>query len=352
MEDFISKYQYHLPDNLIASVPIEPRDHARVLIYDTKADSIVIDHFYNLHNYVPTQSLLVMNTTKVVPARVILYKPTGGKIECLFLVNETTNDGTIKIIVDRKLEPGVRLTREDFAFDVVSQDEQFFFLKPLFSIERLEEFLAVYGTTPTPKYLGEQKLSEDELRIRYQSLMADAAKPKSVAAPTASLHFTDAVFQNLAQQGTRVAPVTLHVGMGTFAPLNASMIKDKKLHTEWYEIDARTVHDIQNTKKSSNSVIAVGTTVVRTLESAGSELLNQTPRDYSGDTNIFIYPPHNFIIPDQLITNFHVPRSSLMCLVDAFLQHKGAGKSILDLYQIAIENQMRFFSFGDALYIK
>lgn len=352
MEDFVSKYQYDLPEELIATTPIEPRDHARVLVYDTKTDTVTIDHFYNIHNHVPHNSLLVMNTTKVVPARVVLYKPTGGKIECLFLINEGIHDGLVKIIVDRKLEPGIVITREQYSFDVVSQDEQFFFLKPQFPIEQLQNFFNEFGTTPTPKYLGQQSLSESDLRVRYQSLMADTKKSASVAAPTASLHFTESVFQNLQEQGIEVAPVTLHVGMGTFAPLNDTMIQEKKLHTESYEVTQDTVEKIQNRKKNHLPIIAVGTTVVRTLESVGSKLLQKDLQNYAGDTNIFIYPPHQFTIPDQLITNFHVPGSSLICLVDAFLQDKGARKSILDLYQIAIENKMRFFSFGDAMYIK
>lgn len=348
----LDQYQYDVPKELIAATPIEPRDHARVLVYDTATDTVTIDHFYHLSRHVPQESLLVMNTTRVVPARVILYKPTGGKIECLFLVNEGIHDGALKIIVDRKLEPGTRLIRDEYVFDVVAQDEQFFFVRPQFPVEHIATFLERYGTTPTPKYLGKQSLSEQELRTRYQSLLADKSKSASVAAPTASLHFTDEVFASLRQQGTLVAPVTLHVGMGTFAPVDTTMIENKQLHTETYEIPQTTTQQIQRAKESKKPVIAVGTTVTRTLETVGAQLITNNANTYTGATSIFILPPYDFTVVDQLITNFHVPASSLMCLVDAFLQHKKAKRGILELYAIAIEHQMRFFSFGDAMYIK
>lgn len=340
-ESLLQKYNYELPKELIATQPIEPRDAARVLVYDTATDMVTIDIFKNIVKHIEPRSTLVMNTTKVVPARVIMHKPTGGKIEVLFLVNEQTNDDTIKAIVDRKLEAGVIVSVGSYSFDVIRQDEQFFFLKPQFDVSKLEEFFETHGTTPTPKYLGQQTLPEQQLRERYQSLMAQT--PASVAAPTASLHFTDEVFESLQNSNISITPVTLHVGMGTFAPLSETMITEGKLHTEWYEIPNETIHNLNTAK---GPVIAVGTTVVRTLESYGQT--NQP----SGATHIFIKPPFDFKNIDQLITNFHVPQSSLMCLVDAFLQYKGAKKSILDLYQIAIENKMRFFSFGDAMYIK
>jgi len=335
-------YTYIVPERLIARTPIEPRDAAKVLIYDTQTNTVHIDTFANIAQYMDTQSIVVMNTTKVVPARVVLHKETGGKIEVLFLVNEQTGDDTIKAIVDRKLEAGTTLSIGNYIFNVVRQDEQFFFLHPQFPMEQLTEFFESYGTTPTPKYLGKQSLSEDKLRERYQSLLAQT--PASVAAPTASLHFTENVFQSLKEKEISVVPVTLHVGMGTFAPLSEIMIKENKLHTEWYEIPDTSITAIQqNTKRP---IVAVGTTVVRTLESyAQSHATN-------GATDIFIKPPFDFTMVDQLITNFHVPQSSLMCLVDAFLKYKGAKRSILDLYTIAIQNNMRFFSFGDAMYIR
>lgn len=343
-QSLLERYNYDLPKELIATQPIEPRDAARVLIYDTKTNTVHIDTFANIAQHMEPQSVIVMNTTKVVPARVIMQKETGGKIEVLFLVNEQTTDGTLKVIVDRKIEPGAIISNDQYKFDIVRQDEQFFFLKPQFDITQLQTFFEKHGTTPTPKYLGKQTLPEQQLRERYQSLMAQT--PASVAAPTASLHFTENVFESLKQKNITIAPVMLHVGMGTFAPLSEAMIAKGKLHTEWYEIPEQTINLIKKEKDLKHPIIAVGTTVVRTLESAAH---NTTPQ---GNTDIFIKPEFDFKIVDQLITNFHVPQSSLMCLVDAFLQYKGAQRSIIDLYQIAIDNNMRFFSFGDAMYIK
>lgn len=335
-------YEYELPKGFIASAPAEPRDSARLFVYDTKTDTVTFDHFYNLSKYLPEGSLLVLNTTKVVPARVKMRKESGGIAEVLFLVNEVRKDGLVPCITDRKLNIGTTVMFPNGkAFMVRSQEEERFFLAPQFSAEELPELLLKYGTTPIPKYIKENPLPEDALRERYQTIFAET--PASVAAPTASLHFTERVFRSLAEKQITHVPVTLHVGLGTFAPVKDENIAEKKLHNEWFEIPEASVAAIRESKKKGNSVVAVGTTVVRTLESAA--------RGANGATDIFIFPPFEFKTVDVLITNFHVPKSSLMMLVDAFLKYKGAKRGILDLYAIAMKENFRFYSFGDAMVI-
>jgi S-adenosylmethionine:tRNA ribosyltransferase-isomerase len=360
----LEKYNFNLPEELISNKPAEPRDTARLLVYDTAKNSVKFDVFKNLHKYIPKKSLFVFNNTKVLPARAVLKKDTGGKVEILFLINEKGDDAChrvsrrltavcrkdqggilggqelIKIISDRKLSVGQKIYFPNNKFlTVIKQKEQFFYLKPNFT--NIPLLLEKYGITPIPKYLGKIKLTEKELRKRYQSIFAKT--PASVAAPTASLHFTKRVLNNLKKNGANFAHITLNVGMGTFAPLKEENIKSKKLHKEWYEIQKSEWTKI----KSEKPVIAVGTTAVRALESA----IRKSWVSGTQQTDIFIFPPFEFKAVDCLITNFHIPKSSLMCLVDAFLKSKKAKMGITDIYKIAIKNKFRFYSFGDAMLI-
>lgn len=340
-------YEYELPDGFIASTPAEPRDSARIFVYDTKTDTVTFDYFYNLAKYLPEESLLVLNTTKVVPARVKMKKESGGMAEILFLVNEVREDGIVPCIADRRLNIGTTITFPNGKkLNVNFQEDERFFLEPRFLAGELSAFLDQYGTTPIPKYIKGNTLSEDALRDRYQTVFEKAesdAIHASVAAPTASLHFTPRVFASLEEKKIMHMPVTLHVGLGTFASVREDNISEKKLHHEWFEIPDESAEAIYKAKKENRSVVAVGTTVVRTLESHAREIKKST--------DIFIFPPFEFKTVDALITNFHVPRSSLMMLVDAFLKYKGAKRGILDLYAIAIKEKFRFYSFGDAMVI-
>jgi S-adenosylmethionine:tRNA ribosyltransferase-isomerase len=320
--------------------------------------------------FVPKNSLLVLNNTKVVPARLFLRKETGGKIEVFVLVNEMrhTSDTNeeIPVIVDRKCAIGWRLflPSEDF-FEVTRQEEKKFFVR-LVSRNTLSEVLEQYGETPIPHYLEEKKTRQKRgpnetllnnehemlLRKRYQTIFA--SEGASVAAPTAALHFTERVFLDLDVKGVTCAEVTLDVGLGTFAPLRAEHFETGKLHTERIDIPSETAVLIHAAKQDFRQVIAVGTTALRTLESAArtkDALSNGTGSAFSGETDIFMYPPYRFRIADVLITNFHLPKSSLMLLVDAFLEHKRAPKRILDLYRIAIAKEYAFYSFGDSMLI-
>jgi S-adenosylmethionine:tRNA ribosyltransferase-isomerase len=352
--DILDRYDYHLPEELVAKTPASPRESARLFVYNTKTDEVAFDIFANIGRYLPHPALLVMNNTKVVPARLWLTKQTGGKIEVLLMMNEyRQGDTEIKGIVDRKLAHGATLFFKSGAtLAVTRQDEQFFFFHPSVSIPELFLLLECEGVTPIPPYIKGSPLSEAHLRSEYQSVLAK--HPASVAAPTASLHFSDALLAGLLREGVTQSEVTLHVGAGTFAPIGAENFSTKRLFTEYYEVSEQGAKEINDAKAEGVPVIPVGTTAMRTIESAATPV--QGPPLYKveaggGGTDIFIYPPYNFRIADGLITNFHVPRSSLMLLVDALLEHKKAKRRILDLYTIAINEKFRFYSFGDGMLI-
>lgn len=350
----LDNYDYFLPEKNLALEPAVPRDSSKLFIYDTVVDKITFDYFYNLDKYLPKDSFMVMNNTKVLPARVTMKKETGGKVVVLLLVNEIIGD-SLPIIVDRKIKVGEKIFFDDKNFlYVTGQKENVFEVKisclPVgrdFSREYLFELLRKYGAMPIPPYLKKSSLSKDDLLKKYQTIFARApvgARLASVAAPTASLHFTDSIFSKLEKKQIQKYFVTLHVGMGTFAPITEENIRKKKLHNEFYEVDSRMYQSINRLIQEGKKLVAVGTTVVRTLESVARQ-----QNHYK--TNLFIFPPYDFKMVDILITNFHLPKSSLMMLVEAFLQHKKAKRHLVDLYNIAIKNNFRFYSFGDAMVI-
>lgn len=350
MKKLFEQYAYEIPEASIRKEPVFPRDASRLFVYDTKTDTIQFDYFYNLANYIPASALVVLNNTGVIPARVEFAKDTGGKVGGLVLVNEGFDEeGNIAAIVDRQIIPGRKVVLGEYSFFIVRQDEQKFYLKPEFDKELLPEILEKYGTTPTPPYLGKQSLPEHELRDRYQTIFAQ--EKKSVAAPTASLHFTPEVFQSLKEKGIVKTEVTLDVGLGTFAEVKEEHIKEKRLHTEKIFIPKESFALIKKWKEAKKLVLAVGTTATRTLESQAKMLLHEAPHDIYTDTNLFLMPGDAFHIVDCLMTNFHVPRSSLMALVDAFLKHKKAKRDIKELYEIAIKEGFAFYSFGDSMLI-
>lgn len=345
----LDQYDFSLPPELIAKEPAHPRDHARLFVYDTATDTVVCDTFTNLGAHLPEKSLLVMNDTKVVPARLWLKKPTGGKIEVVLMMNEyRPGDMTIKGIVDRKIDVGTILSfQSGDTLTVEAQEEQFFFFRPNVSIAMLFGLLQSEGVTPIPPYIKESPLDEHALRNEYQSVLAK--HPASVAAPTASLHFTEELLEELARNGKPHTEVTLHVGAGTFAPIDEHNFETKQLFTEYYEITEQAAAAIKSAKQTGTPIIPVGTTAMRTIESAATDGVTSAGSDR---TNIFIFPPYEFQVADALITNFHVPRSSLLLLVDALLEHKKAKRRILDLYAIAITERFRFYSFGDGMLIR
>jgi len=372
----LNNYDYFLPKKNLALEPAVPRDSSKLFIYNVGTDKIIFDHFYNLDKYLPKDSFMVMNNTKVLPARVTMKKENGGKVVLLFLVNELGVSGrglgvrsyklggeTIKVLADRKISIGekVYFAQENY-LKVIRQNENIFELKFDFGREKLFELLKKYGMMPIPPYLKKSTLTRDELLQKYQTIFARApsgAQLASAAAPTASLHFTDSVFNKLDKKGIKKLFVTLYVGMGTFAPINEENIKQKKLHNEFYEIDRNILKLIEINRKNNKKLVAVGTTVVRTLESETKlvksvksvESVESGKTDLTGSTDLFVFPPYDFKLVDIMITNFHLPKSSLMMLVEAFLQFKKSKKSLVELYDIAIKNNFRFYSFGDVMLI-
>ncbi len=334
-------YDYHLPKDLIALKPAHPRDSARLLIYHKRANKIRFDKFYNLGKYLPKNSVLVFNQTKVLPARLILKKSTGGKVAVLYIDHDAKH---IKVIANRKLKTSDHVffhgRGKTHGFKIVKKIGQFYFLKPNFPVSKIENVLRRYGQTPLPPYLKHSPLTEKQRRLEYQSIFARAGL--SVAAPTASLHFTKNLIARLRKQGIEIKFVQLDVNLGTFAPLKPENLTSGKLHSEQYSIDKKTAADLNQAKEKGRPIIAVGTTVARTLEAAAQ---GHRLKKLSGQTRLFIRPGYKFKIVDGLITNFHVPKSSLMMLVATLLDRK----KLINIYKTAIKKGFRFFSFGDGM---
>lgn len=338
----LAKYDYLVPAEAIAQKPASPRDSSKFLVYDRASDKRMFDVFANLPCYLPKKAVLVFNETKVIPARMVLRKETGGKAVIIFI--EKSGGNLIKVMSDRALRVGSRLElAKRIFFEVIKQEGKFYFLRPLFSMRDFPRILARYGITPIPPYIKKSPLSEDELRKKYQTVFA--RKTGSIAAPTASLHFTKRLMNKIKKAGASVKFVTLHVNLGTFAPLNKDHLEKGRLHEEFYSIGEQTARFLNKAKRERRPIIAVGTTVVRTLESAADN--SGKLAKLSGKTDLFIREGYKFKFVDQLITNFHVPRSSLLMLVSAFVPRK----ALLDIYSEAIARKFRLFSFGDGMYI-
>jgi S-adenosylmethionine:tRNA ribosyltransferase-isomerase len=349
----LKKYDYHLPKELIAQTPVRPRDSSRLLVYDRKTKKVQFDTFRNLGKYLPKNAVLVFNETKVIPARLTLTRKTGGKVRVLYV---GTTGKNIRVLADRLLSlpamPGkarqagaaekLTLNNRNY-FTVVRREGNEYVLKPSFAISRLYAILEKFGGTPLPPYLKHSPLSEAQRKKEYQAIFAK--RSGSVTAPTASLHFTKRLLVSLKRQGIGMEYVTLHVNLGTFAPLTAENLKNKKLHSETYEISTKTARALDLAKRQGRLIIAVGTTVVRTLESA---TLNNRLQSGRGETNLFIRPGFHFNFVDGLITNFHIPKSSLLMLVASFTSRK----QLLKIYKKAARKELRFYSFGDGMIIK
>ncbi len=334
-------YHYTLPPELIATTPASPRDSARLLVYDRKNDQVQFDTFLNLGNYLPKNAVLVLNDTKVFPARMMLKKSTGGKIEALYL---SEKDDHITVLATGTFHAGDMLQWENnLAFTVIDRNGKEAILTPHFPISVFPSLLESYGHIPLPPYIEKSPLTEADRRREYQTVFARDSG--SIAAPTAGLHFTKELLASLQDQGIGVEYVTLHVHLGTFAPLEEDQWEKKELHMESYHIAPDTMERLNAAKKEGRPIIAVGTTTVRTLESAcakSSEL-----HALHGDTSIFITEETPLHFVDHLITNFHLPGTSLLMLVAAFTGRE----KLLELYQKAIAEKMRFYSFGDGMLV-
>jgi S-adenosylmethionine:tRNA ribosyltransferase-isomerase len=340
LEKALAKYDFNFPEDLIAKRPAKPRESARLMVLRRDKKGVSEDTFASIGEYLPKDSVLVFNQTKVVPARMFARKETGGKVEMLYLFCEK---GSVKALLGGKVSEGNRLYLSGKTFfDVLKKADKGYYLKPSFDANGIMAVLGRYGKTPIPPYIKNSPLGEVELRREYQTVFARRAG--SVAAPTASLHFSKKLMVKLARTHV-IEYVTLHVNLGTFAPLKEDNLSSGKLHSEGFDIPKDAAERLNRYRREGKKIIAVGTTVARTLESASDE--NGKLKKLSGNTDLFIREGYKFKFIDGMITNFHVPKSSLLMLVGAFMGRK----ELMDAYRHAIKGKYRLFSFGDGMLI-
>ncbi len=336
----LNDFSFQLPDNLIARYPLQERTASRLLCLDSEKGDIIHRHFKDIGQLLDPGDLLVFNNTRVIPARLNARKETGGKVEILIerLLSAGEALAQIKASNSPKIDSAIIL-EDQSVLKVTGRKDNLFILKSLSSGDLLQTLKSI-GHMPLPPYID--RPDEDSDRERYQTVYS--CHDGAVAAPTAGLHFSKALIQQLQEKGVETGFVTLHVGAGTFQPVRVDNILDHQMHNEWFEVSPALVRQIEQTRARGGKIIAVGTTTVRCLESACREGKLVTMR---GETDIFIYPGYQFKTIDALITNFHLPESTLIMLVSAL-----AGmKNIQAAYQQAIDRQYRFFSYGDAMFI-
>lgn len=337
-----SDFYYDLPKDLIAQTPVEPRDSSRLLVLGRESGSIKHKHFYDIIDFLVPGDLLVVNDSRVLPARIYGIKnETGAKVEFLLLKQISGNRWETLCKPGKRAKQGSKFTFGNGLLSAtvakVKSDGN-----RVVDFDSDENFFAALdkiGQMPLPPYITEE-LKDKE---RYQTVYSNELG--SAAAPTAGLHFTKELLQKIADKGVNIAYVTLHVGLGTFRPVKVDDVTKHKMHSEHYEIPKKTADLINKTKKNGGRIIAVGTTSCRTLESVASLYGEIKPCD--GFTDIFIYPGYKFKVLDGLITNFHLPESTLIMLVAAFSGYD----NIMNAYKVAVEEKYRFFSFGDAMFI-
>ena len=335
-----SDFYYELPEELIAQHPAEPRDSSRLLVYDRKADRVTHEHFYDIVKYLKKGDVLVVNNTRVLPARLIGHRVgTGGAMEFLLLKRLDRDHWEALVKPGKKARIGnVFEFSDELKAEIAGNCEGGgrtvrFLYEGVF-----EDILSRVGQMPLPPYIKE-KLEDQE---RYQTVYSK--ENGSAAAPTAGLHFTPELLDRIRGMGVEVVEVLLHVGLGTFRPVKVDDILEHEMHSEFYQVTEQAAQAVSRAKREGRRVIAVGTTSVRTLESASDA--NGQLRPQSGNTKIFIYPGYQFKCVDALITNFHLPESTLIMLVSALI---GREKT-LELYELAVRERYRFFSFGDACF--
>lgn len=339
----VEDFNYNLPEELIAQTPLEKRDSSRLLVLDKKTGLIEHKHFTDIIDYLNEGDTLVLNDTKVLPARLIGVKEeTNAVIEILLLKNTEGDNWECLVKPARRIKVGTIVSFGDgkLKAECISEGEEGIRHFKLIYKGILLEILEELGTMPLPPYIHE-KLEDQS---RYQTVYAKEVG--SAAAPTAGLHFTKELLKAIADKGVNIAYVTLHVGLGTFRPVSVETIEEHEMHSEYYSMSKEVAELLNNTKKNGKRIIAVGTTSTRTLETIATKY-NEF-KECSGWTNIFIYPGYEFKAIDSLSTNFHLPKSTLVMLVSAL-----AGReNILNAYNEAVKEKYRFFSFGDAMFIK
>ena len=337
----ISDFDFELPEELIAQHAVNPRDHSKLLVLNKKEKTLEHKKFYNIIDYLKKDDILVINRTKVIPARLFGHKENGVVLECFLLKRYDMYTWEVLLKPAKKLKIGHKLIFLEGVLEAelleIKEDGNRIIK---FSFEgRFEEILDKLGEMPLPPYIME-KLED---KNRYQTVYAKEGE--SVAAPTAGLHFTNELLEKIREKGVIIAEVFLDVGLGTFRPVQVENVLDHKMHSEKYRISEETAKIINEAKEKGNRVIAVGTTSVRTLESSIDE--NDKLIASEGDTNIFIYGDYKFKIVDAIITNFHLPKSTLIMLISSF----GGKEFVFEAYKKAIEEKYRFYSFGDSMFI-
>ena len=335
----VTDFDYELPQELIAQHPMEPRDHSRLLVVDKHTGELQHKHFYDLVDYLRPGDVLVFNDTRVIPARLHGTKDTGAHVEVFLLTRRDATDWEVLVRPGKKLQVGARINFSDELSCEVIEHTDFGGRVVRFKYEGIfEEILDRLGETPLPPYIT-APLEDKE---RYQTVYN--RERGSAAAPTAGLHFTKELLAKIKELGCEEVFVTLHVGLGTFRPVSEANIEDHKMHKEFYTVSQEAADAINKAKAEGRRIIAVGTTAVRTLESAGAD---GTLRAGGNWTNIFIYPGYKFRFVDELVTNFHLPQSTLLMLVSTLATRE----IMLATYKKAVEERYRFFSFGDAMFI-
>lgn len=347
-----SLFDYSLPKDLIANSQVSPRDHSRLMTIDRETGTIGHRKFYEIEKILKPNDVLVLNKTKVFPARIYAQKVTGGKVELLFL--EEVKPGIWSALTRPGVRPNTNIALGKHLFNVVGQIGITPLIDTHMSKIKVLEMLRKYGHTPLPPYINSGE-KEQELRKEYQTVYAKSVG--SVAAPTAGFHFTSGLLKKIKAKGVRIEYVTLHVGLGTFAPIKSQNIQDHQMHFEYFELEKDTATRLNEAKKTGSRIISVGTTSVRVLETCAVEKRgNHRLIPQKGLTNIFIYPPYKFKFTDALITNFHLPKSTLLALVCAFVSYPNTQGKFKDFknsaigkaYQEAIKEKYRFYSFGDS----
>lgn len=335
----VTDFDYELPQELIAQHPMEPRDHSRLLVVDKHTGKLEHKHFYDLVDYLRPGDVLVFNDTRVIPARLHGTKDTGAHVEVFLLTRKNATDWEVLVRPGKKLQVGAKINFSDELSCEVIEHTDFGGRIVRFKYDGIfEEILDRLGETPLPPYIT-APLEDKE---RYQTVYN--RERGSAAAPTAGLHFTKELLQKIKDKGCEEVFVTLHVGLGTFRPVSEANIEDHKMHKEFYTVSQQAADAINKAKAEGRRIIAVGTTAVRTLESAGAD---GTMKAGGNWTNIFIYPGYKFRFVDDLVTNFHLPQSTLLMLVSTL----STREIMLATYKTAVEEKYRFFSFGDAMFI-
>lgn len=336
----IDLFDYNLPTELIAQQQIKPRDHSRLLILDKDSGQVVHKKFYDLPDFLDQDDVLVLNETKVFPARLLGKRQTGGKIE-VFLTFQI-KDNVWQCMIGGKIKLNNKIYFQDLECQVIKKlEDKIWQVKFNKSGSDLENIFEEIGQTPLPPYIKTQ--DSEKIKQDYQTVFAKSKG--SVAAPTAGLHFTEELFAKLKSKNIKIFKITLHVSLGTFAPVDVDDITKYKIHSEWASIDKDTAQELNKLKQQHKNIIAVGTTSARTLEAFTDK--NGQLEAGNKNINIYIYPGYKFKFVDDMITNFHLPKSSLLFMISALVGRE----LILKTYKLAIDLKYRFFSFGDAMFI-